>query len=532
MITVIANARRITCMTDDLITSGSIGIPVEFELSEDFDDLQCMAIFQGSGTQMEVALMVDRACVVPSEVVEKSGGNLRIGIYGRDGAGTVVIPTIYANVDRIRPGVAPDGVTPSPPTPDWTAQVQEAAAEALEIAQNIQEMADAGEFDGEPGPRGIQGPQGAPGTPGQDGVSPVASVTQTSTGATITITDAEGTTTAEISNGQDGAPGSPGAPGTDGISPTIAVTDITGGHRVTITDATGPHSFEVMDGEDYVLTQQDKKDIAAEVDVPVQDVQVNGTSILDNGVANVPKATTTQYGVSRYAAAYGMSASDTWDTPRIYKATDGFVKAGEQQYTPITPYNQHISTFYGLAKAAGSDMASSSNPVGTYTDEAKVAIQKMLGVYREWELIADVTVTEDSELVNVDTDISGQPFELSEMLVRAWFEQSTTGTNDYVTARNLVTTKTDTYGWVSSPTLRYLANGAKTFFEYKSEILGGISYSFGSASNGPGSTASVNKLSAVSDTSKCYRGFSFIQYASNATLVPAGTVIKIYGIRI
>jgi hypothetical protein len=36
----------------------------------------------------------------------------------------------------------------------------------------------------------------------------------------------------------------------DGVSPTVTVTAITGGHRVTITDATGTKTFDVMDGED------------------------------------------------------------------------------------------------------------------------------------------------------------------------------------------------------------------------------------------------------------------------------------------
>lgn len=57
---------------------------------------------------------------------------------------------------------------------------------------------------GEQGPQGIQGIQGPAGANGQDGFSPVATVTQTATGATITITDAQGTTTADIHNGTDG----------------------------------------------------------------------------------------------------------------------------------------------------------------------------------------------------------------------------------------------------------------------------------------------------------------------------------------
>ena len=62
------------------------------------------------------------------------------------------------------------------------------------------------------------GEKGDPGATGADGYSPTATVTQTATGATITITDANGTTTANISNG--------------------------------------------VNGSDYILTAQDKSDIA------------------------------------------------------------------------------------------------------------------------------------------------------------------------------------------------------------------------------------------------------------------------------
>lgn len=48
----------------------------------------------------------------------------------------------------------------------------------------------------------------------------------------------------------EGVPGPQGDPGDDGYSPTVTTTAITGGTRVTITDANGSHSFDVMDGED------------------------------------------------------------------------------------------------------------------------------------------------------------------------------------------------------------------------------------------------------------------------------------------
>ena len=52
-------------------------------------------------------------------------------------------------------------------------------------------------------PAGEQGEQGVPGTPGQDGFSPIATVTKSGDTATITITDAQGTTSATISDGDD-----------------------------------------------------------------------------------------------------------------------------------------------------------------------------------------------------------------------------------------------------------------------------------------------------------------------------------------
>lgn len=66
---------------------------------------------------------------------------------------------------------------------------------------------------GEQGPIGETGPQGAQGEKGADGFSPIATVTQTETGATISIQDATGTTTANITNGQNGTQGPQGPQG-------------------------------------------------------------------------------------------------------------------------------------------------------------------------------------------------------------------------------------------------------------------------------------------------------------------------------
>ena len=114
-------------------------------------------------------------------------------------------------------------------------------------------------------------------------------------------------------------------------------------------------------------------------DYAVHDVQVNGSSVTQDGVANVPKATSNTLGVVRPSNS-GIQVNSNG---QIFtkKATSSIIKEGNNNYDPIVAYNQHESTFYGLAKAAGDTTQSqSNNAVGTYTDEAKAAIKSMIGV--------------------------------------------------------------------------------------------------------------------------------------------------------
>jgi len=158
--------------------------------------------------------------------------------------------------------------------------------------------------------------------------------------------------------------------GDDGFSPTITVTDITGGHRVTITDATGPHSFDVMDGD--------------AADAPVQDVQVNGVSVLQDGVAKVPIAqmpsdtSAGNFGLMALKANRGICQNVNDKSLYLAYPSDRQIKNGNETFIPVTTAYQHSAVFYGLAKAAGADEKNSTLPVGKYTESAKSAISTML----------------------------------------------------------------------------------------------------------------------------------------------------------
>lgn len=127
-------------------------------------------------------------------------------------------------------------------------------------------------------------------------------------------------------------------------------------------------------------------------EVPVTDVQVNGTSVVTSGVANIPVATTEVLGAVKVAASYGITIapnSPGYSYPNallISPASSSAIKQGTNQYNPIVPANQSTSIYYGLSKLAGVDLASESVTVGTYPDSSKTAINTMIGSVSKYNL--------------------------------------------------------------------------------------------------------------------------------------------------
>lgn len=141
-----ANGRCAAAVSDEKITSGSVGIQVTFQLSAVYDDLAALAVFRGSGAEVSVILPEPR-CTVPPEVLAEAGGSLLIGVYARDGEGRTAVPTVWANAGTILGGATPD-LPETPPTPEWTAQVELAVAEAVERSEEALEKASAVEEEG------------------------------------------------------------------------------------------------------------------------------------------------------------------------------------------------------------------------------------------------------------------------------------------------------------------------------------------------------------------------------------------------
>ena len=154
--------------------------------------------------------------------------------------------------------------------------------------------------------------------------------------------------------------------------------------RVSIAHAKGLYKFGVTSqGHVQAIEEIAKADIVG-LGIP-GDVQIDGNSIVSNGVANIPKAANDTFGVVRANGQYGIDTlGGNGSNPGILvinRATSSGIKGGSSSWDVIIPKRQHESVFYGLSKAAGYDLANVQNiTVGTYPAEAKVAIKTMLGL--------------------------------------------------------------------------------------------------------------------------------------------------------
>lgn len=97
-------------------------------------------------------------------------------------------------------------------------------------------------------------PSGGTGTKGDKGDAGVgvSSIKSVNYELIITLTDGTVHNLGNIrgEKGEQGEKGAQGIKGTNGVSPTVSITETTNGHTVAITDVNGTQSFDVLNGKD------------------------------------------------------------------------------------------------------------------------------------------------------------------------------------------------------------------------------------------------------------------------------------------
>lgn len=110
----------------ELLTAGMAkAVTVEFEFTEDWDGLTKTAVFTNGKTTVDVlqSRWQGNTVTIPAEVLTTAGRYVRVGVYGT-GADGVALPTIWADLGKVRPGAEPSGdASTDPALPVW-AQLQ------------------------------------------------------------------------------------------------------------------------------------------------------------------------------------------------------------------------------------------------------------------------------------------------------------------------------------------------------------------------------------------------------------------------
>ena len=129
MITITCNTRQATVSDRELLTSGSVGIGVHYTFSGEWDGLTRVAVFRNdddSESQIDIILTSSNECTIPWENLKHPDTIDTVvfaGVYGSDGNGDIVIPTIWVSLGTVVEGAVRGNASGAEPTPDMLAQL-------------------------------------------------------------------------------------------------------------------------------------------------------------------------------------------------------------------------------------------------------------------------------------------------------------------------------------------------------------------------------------------------------------------------
>ena len=425
-IKITVNATRAVCTErPDPITTGMVGLRAEFTFSADWDGLQKTAVCVGSGVTKDV-LDVQDAITVPHECLTDPASELKVGVYGVNSSGDLVIPTVYAYCGRLFRGADPSGDESADPTLSIWAQLLAMMGSLDNLTTTAKENLVAAINEA-----AKTGGGGGGGTPADVKMQVSGGYIQYSTdgGATwtnlIAMADLIGPAGPAGADGQDG---SPGADGQDGITPTIGPN---GNWYLGSTDTGKPSRGEVgpagADGKDGSDGQPGRDGIDGQDGIGIQSVEQTTTSTEDGGT-NVVTVTKTDGTSSTFqvkngsrgstgpAGADGAAGADGY-TP--VKGTDYFTETDKQEIAeqaagmvsiPEKLPNPNALTFTGAVSGTydGSEPMSVEIPSGGTGGSSEE---------NQWRLLNTVTLTEPVSAIEILSDSDGNPFEISEFVV-------------------------------------------------------------------------------------------------------------------
>jgi hypothetical protein len=258
---------------------------------------------------------------------------------------------------------------------------------------------------------------------------------------------------------------------------------------------------------------------------PVKDVQMAGTSVVSDGVANVPVANVDVLGAVKFrqASATGIWASD--GVPYVSFATDDEISNRFGQRKTITATNMDYAVKAAMCDGNGA----------AWTEDEQKAARERIGADGKYVLIEKTTLTEETSQFERTQEPDGTPYNLAAIKIIVQFVPGQTNGAFFCFGKN------NGIRIVGGATQTIVMPNPSGDASYRSTVIfdakpgyGGFYESYSAAGNQGGSmvvTRPANGMYIMSDISKKIQNIQFYLYSSAGAPMIAGTEISIYGVR-
>ena len=137
------------CLESEILTSGMLrAVVCRFVFSSEWDDLGRTAVFSCGNVTKDVLVNSSNEATIPWELMVDAniGQLLKVGVYGINGDGDLIIPTVYCETVRIQRGTDPSGDHSAEPTPTiWEEMLADNALTREKMVEAVQEISEIGQ---------------------------------------------------------------------------------------------------------------------------------------------------------------------------------------------------------------------------------------------------------------------------------------------------------------------------------------------------------------------------------------------------
>lgn len=176
---------------------------------------------------------------------------------------------------------------------------------------------------------------------------------------------------------------------------------------ITARDVPAPYDDTEIRGEVSAVSEEVTQ-VKADLSLLPTDVQIDGTSILENKIASIPYATQTKGGVFKTNSVQGVILNADGRLT-VYPADNSNIDA-RSTYKPIASTNIDYAVKSAMCDGKGAE----------WTDAEKANARNRLGLDGSWERLVALTTEEDTQEIMVEADI----LKYSDLFIHIWTQNS------------------------------------------------------------------------------------------------------------